>query len=68
MWNNHSNVIMLSTVHSAVRDKPLVIKDYNNDMKGVDASDHMASYHPTTWWSKVWYRKIFLFDLALIVP
>ncbi|XP_069979515.1 piggyBac transposable element-derived protein 4 [Penaeus vannamei] len=70
LWKDNANVVLLSTVHNAAMDgeKPMVVNDYNDGMKGVDIGDQMASYYPTTRRSKVWYRKIFfnLFDMAIV--
>ncbi|ROT80302.1 PiggyBac transposable element-derived protein 4 [Penaeus vannamei] len=55
MRKDSNNVTMLSTVHTAIMEgeKPLVVKDYNVGMEGVD--------------SRVWYRKVFfLFDVAIV--
>ncbi|XP_063590198.1 piggyBac transposable element-derived protein 4-like [Penaeus indicus] len=66
LGKDRSHVTMLSTVHTAAMDgdKPLVVKDYNVGMKGVDVGDQMASYYPTTRRSRVWYKKVFFFLYA----
>lgn len=70
LWKDNAVVALLSMVHNAAMEgkTPLVVKDYNVDMKGVDIGDQMASYYPTPHWSKVWYRKIFfnLFEMAIV--
>ena len=65
---------MLSTCHTAAmetivdrsgtegsREKPSVIVDYNNGMKGVDVSDQLAQSYATPrktvkWYHKLWYN------------
>lgn len=55
-----SSLICKGNIHTAV-------KDYNVGMQGVDIGDEIASYHPTTWRYKVWYRKVFfLFDMVIV--
>lgn len=67
LWKDHNTVTMLSTIHVTAMggDKPLVVKDYNLSMKGVDAGDQMVSYYLKDRQPKVWYRKVFfLFHMA----
>lgn len=50
MWTDHSNVSMLSIVHTAVMDGDnlLVVKNYNISMECVHVGDQMASCSLTT--------------------
>ena len=39
--------------------KPVMVKDYNKFMGGVDRGDQMASYHPFPHRSVKWYQRVF---------
>nr|XP_027236124.1 piggyBac transposable element-derived protein 4-like [Penaeus vannamei] len=55
VWKDSNNVTMLSNVHTAAMEgeKPLVVKDYDVGMKGVDVGDQMMNYYPTPCQSRV---------------
>ncbi|XP_042879203.1 piggyBac transposable element-derived protein 4-like isoform X2 [Penaeus japonicus] len=79
-WMDKRVVTMLSTVHTSemvtlptrqqgvTRSKPRVVMDYNVGMNGVDLSDQLPQYYPTTRRSIKWYRKIFfnLLDMCIV--
>lgn len=55
-WKDERDVLMISNAHvptmTAVtnrrgqeKQKPNMVKDYNNSMSGIDCSDQMLSYH-----------------------
>ena len=55
-WEYHQDVFIISKKHSAeiadvknkhsqVREKPNIVRDYNNGMAGTDRSDQMLSYY-----------------------
>lgn len=79
-WKDKKLVTLLSTVHDSSMCetenrkgekllKPKVVMDYNNTMGGVDKSDQLMSYYPSTRKrQKVYYKKIFrhLLDQAAL--
>ena len=77
-----SQVTVLSTCHTSrmvpittlrgtpkesVREKPSAIVEYNNGMKGVDISDHLAQSYPSPRKTVKWYQKLFYNFLDMTV-
>ena len=71
-WMDKKQVTMLSTIHQGsqwvslppnhrgeVRQKPLVVVEYNKGMKGVDLSDQMAASYATPRKGRKWYHSLF---------
>ena len=80
-WMDKKQVTMLSTIHKGsemvslppnhrgeVRQKPLVVVDYNKGMKGVDLSDQMATSYASRRKCRKWYHNLFfrLVDTAVV--
>lgn len=67
-WKDKRDILMISSEfpHSlcevssktGVKQKPIIIKKYNENMSGVDRQDQMASYYPCERKSLRWYKKI----------
>lgn len=49
------------------KNKPLVIKDYNDFMLGVDRMDQMVAYYNFEHKSIKWWRKVFFWVLEVII-
>ena len=77
-WRDKRNVRMISTKHrhnmvecknkrGQMKTKPECVKDYNENMSGIDLSDQMLSYYSTPRKTIRWYRKIFfrLIDICI---
>ena len=65
-WKDKKDVYMVSTVYDAFRnntsEKPNMIQEYNNHMRGVDRGDQMASYYSFDHRSIKWWKRV-LFSL-----
>jgi len=65
-WKDKRDIFMISTVTDASRvrmtEKPNMIKDYVQNMRGVDRGDQMSSYYNFDHRSVKWWKRI-LFSL-----
>ena len=43
---------------ATLKEKPNIVKDYNNGMSGIDRSDQMLSYHSALRKTIRWYKKV----------
>ena len=66
--NAHSPEMVLTTNrHGQEKMKPNIIKDYNENMSGIDLSDQMMSYHSATRKTVRWYKKIGLHVIEMVL-
>jgi len=68
-WKDKREVLMISNAHvptmtavtnrrGEAKEKPIMVKDYNNSMSGIDRSDQMLSYHSGLRKTVRWYKKV----------
>ncbi|XP_025190988.1 piggyBac transposable element-derived protein 4-like [Melanaphis sacchari] len=76
-WKDKRDVLMISSEFShsmcevssrtEVRQKPIIVKKYNENMSGIDRQDQMASYYPCERKSLRNVKKISLYDYKISV-
>ena len=68
-WKDKRDVLMISNAHvpkltrvtnrrDEAKQKPNMVKDYNESMSGIDRSDQMLSYHSGLRKTLRWYKKV----------
>ena len=53
--------------HGQMKQKPVVVEDYNQHMSGVDKLDQMMAYYSFLHKSVKWWRKVFFWVLEAAV-
>ena len=77
-WKNCQGVLTISDKHSVefvemknkcgqVREKPNIVRDYNDGMTGIDRFDQMLSYYSYFQKSVGWYKKIGYYYVEIFV-
>ena len=67
-WKDNRDVLTISSAHSPTltkvtngfgneKEKPNIVRDYNDSMSGIDRSDQMLSYHSGLRKTLSWYKK-----------
>ena len=67
-WKDKRDVLTISNAHSPTlikvtnrlgkeKEKPNIVRDYNDSMSGIDRSDQMLSYHSGLRKTLRWYKK-----------
>jgi len=76
-WKDKRDVLMISTefphemieiyTKKEVKKKPISVKNYNENMSGIDRQDQMSSYYPFERKTLRWYKKIGLHFMHLLL-
>lgn len=77
-WKNNRDVVMISNKYSVEivdvtnrrgesKSKPNVIRDYNDEMSGIDKADQMISYYDCLKKTTCWYKKVGLHIIDIYV-
>ena len=77
-WKDKRDVLTISNMHAVEmvettnrrgnkKQKPNIVRDYNNGMSGVDKSDQMISYYDSLRKTIRWYKKVGLHVLDIMM-